>query len=116
MNGVQSKMSSRLEREKKTVELMLRLYCKNHHHPLAARLCSECQELLTYALKRLTHCKFGEGKPTCGKCTVHCYKPDMRQRIVKVMRYAGPRMPMNHPIIAIRHLIDGLKSNHYSRH
>lgn len=103
-------MSNRLEREKKTVELMLRIYCKDHHHP-ADGLCLDCRELLNYALKRLTHCKFGEGKPTCGKCTVHCYKPEMRQRIIEVMRYAGPRMPLNHPIIAIRHLIDGFKKN-----
>lgn len=99
-------MPNRLEREKLTVELMLRLYCK-HHHPLKKELCLECRDLLNYALKRLTHCKFGEGKPTCGKCTVHCYKPEMQQKIIEVMRYSGPRMPLNHPILAMRHLIDG---------
>ena len=101
-------MSTRLEREKTTVEMMIRLYCKDHHHSVDV-LCSECQELLNYAMTRLTHCKFGESKPTCGKCTVHCYKPVMRKRIIDIMRYSGPKMLFAHPIAAIRHLIDGLK-------
>jgi len=101
-------MLNRLEREGATLQMMLKHYCKDHHHS-ARVLCIECQELSDYALTRLTSCKFGESKPTCGKCTVHCYKPVMRQRIIKMMRYSGPRMLFVHPMIAIRHLIDGLK-------
>jgi len=40
---------------------------------------------------------------------VHCYKAEMRDKIQTVMRYAGPRMMKHHPILAIFHLIDGLK-------
>lgn len=101
-------MSNRLEHEKATVRLMLRLYCKNKHHSPDG-LCSECQKLSDYAMARLTHCKFGENKPTCGKCPVHCYKPEMRQRIIEVMRYSGPKMLFSHPLAALRHLIDGHK-------
>lgn len=101
-------MSNRLDREKATVQIMLKLYCKDHHHSVGG-LCSGCQELSDYAINRLTHCQFGESKPTCGKCTVHCYKPEMRKRIKEVMRYSGPRMLLTHPIAAIRHLIDGRK-------
>jgi len=88
--------------------MMLRLYCKNHHH-WEGELCSECQELSDYAMNRLTHCKRGESKPACGKCTVHCYKPEMRQRIIEIMRYSGPKMLFAHPILALRHLMDGWK-------
>lgn len=101
-------MSSRLERETMTVQIMLELYCKDHHHSVGG-LCPECQELSDYAMNRLAHCKFGESKPTCGKCTVHCYKPDMRIRIQEIMRYVGPKMIFAHPIVAIRHLIDAFK-------
>ena len=101
-------MSSRLEREKNTVQIMLRLYCKDHHISVGG-LCPECQELSNYATDRLTHCKFGESKPTCGKCTVHCYKPEMLKRIIEIMRYSGPKMLFVHPIVAIRHLMDGRK-------
>jgi len=102
-------MSNRLEREKTTVQIMLRLYCKDHHHSVGG-LCSECQELSDYAMNRLTHCKFGESKPTCVKCTVHCYRSVMRKRIIEIMRYSGPKMLFAHPIAAIRHLMDGRKN------
>lgn len=101
-------MSKRLNREKTTIQMMLRLFCKERHHTLTG-LCPECQELSAYALDRLAHCKFGENKPTCGKCTVHCYKPDMRQRIREIMRYAGPKMIFAHPLMGIRHLLDGFR-------
>ncbi|MCB8818169.1 MULTISPECIES: nitrous oxide-stimulated promoter family protein [Desulfosporosinus] len=102
-------MSNRLEREKATAQMMIKLYCKGHHHSADSELCSECQELLEYATNRLNHCKFGESKPTCAKCTVHCYKPEMRKKIQETMRYSGPKMIYNHPIAAIRHLWDGLR-------
>lgn len=96
----------RIMREQATVEQMIRLYCKAHH---SDPLCPSCQELLTYAHKRLSLCRFGEQKTTCGKCPIHCYKPIMRDQIKAVMRYAGPRMLLHHPIGAVRHLIDGMK-------
>ena len=39
------------------------------------------------------------------KCPVHCYRPEMREQIRKVMLWAGPRMIWYHPVDAIRHLI-----------
>lgn len=70
-------------------------------------LCRECEDLLTYALKRLTYCRFGENKTTCAACPVHCYAPEPREAIRKVMRYAGPRMLWTHPVLTARHLLDG---------
>lgn len=100
--------SNRINREKKTVEKMLRLYCK-HHHGSKDELCEQCKELLDYAMIRLDKCKFGNNKPTCGNCTAHCYKPNMREKIIAVMRYSGPKMLFAHPVLAIAHLIDGYK-------
>ncbi|EHL08809.1 hypothetical protein HMPREF0322_00452 [Desulfitobacterium hafniense DP7] len=97
--------ATRAEREKKTVKVMIMLYCKDNHKPIGD-LCAECQELLTYSQKRAEHCRFGEDKPICGDCTVHCYKKDMRERIRTVMRYAGPRMILHHPLMTIQHVID----------
>ena len=73
-------------------------------------LCPQCQELLTYAHQRLERCKFGNEKPSCTRCPVHCYKPAMRQQIRQVMRYSGPRMLLHNPVLAIRHLWDFLMS------
>ncbi len=87
---------------------MIKIYCKAHHD-IKENLCDECQELLDYALLRVNRCPFSENKPTCEKCLVHCYKPEMREKIRVVMRYAGPRMIWSHPILAILHLIDSSK-------
>jgi len=98
--------SKRMRREAKTVEMMIRRYCRDKHHT-GHTLCRECEELLAYARKRLTLCPFQEGKTTCGKCPVHCYKPGMRQKIQEVMRYVGPRMVLTNPILSIMHTVDG---------
>mgnify|MGYP001141112652 FL=1 len=96
----------RLARERKTISIMIRLYCRAQHHP-AGDLCAECMELEAYALQRIEKCPFGWRKPACAKCPIHCYKPEMRERVRRVMRYAGPRMLLRHPILALLHLLDG---------
>ena len=91
----------RIEEEKTTIGNMVHIYCKANHN---GALCDECKSLLEYAHKRLETCKFGDNKPNCKKCAIHCYQPIMRDRIQQVMRYAGPRMIWHHPIAAIRYL------------
>ncbi len=103
----------RMAREMHTLEAMIGLYCRAQHGSdrqpgvQAGELCADCQEILAYARARLTRCPFQEDKTTCARCPVHCYKPAMRDRIRVIMRYAGPRMLYHHPILAIRHLLDG---------
>lgn len=80
-------------------------HCRARHG--GGSLCADCRELDAYARERLEKCPFGEGKTTCAKCPVHCYRLGMRARIRTVMRYAGPRMLLHHPVMAIRHLMDG---------
>ena len=74
------------------------------------------QELLDYARLRLGKCPYQEGKPTCANCPIHCYRPEMREKIRATMRYAGPRMLLRHPILAILHLLDGRKEAPDLRH
>lgn len=93
-----------IELEQDTIGKMIELYCHGRRHQKEA-LCEECRALLVYARGRLEKCRFGQAKPTCAKCTVHCYKPEMRVRVKLVMRYAGPRMIFKHPVAAIRHLL-----------
>lgn len=96
----------RITREKRTVEAMVRIYCRDHHGTHGS-LCEECAELLSYARVRLDKCRYQEKKPTCGNCPVHCYKPSMKTKIVDVMRYSGPHMTLKHPYYALRHFLDG---------
>ena len=100
--------SKRMRREAKTVEVMIRRFCRDKHQP-GETLCDDCKELLEYALKRLAACPFQEGKTTCGKCPIHCYKPGMRNKIQDVMRYVGPRMILSNPVMSVQHALDGLR-------
>jgi hypothetical protein len=95
----------RRAREAKTIAAMVHLYCRGHGHTEEVPLCADCARLLAYANRRLQRCVFGDAKPTCADCPVHCYRADMREQIRTVMRWAGPRMLLLHPVMAIAHMI-----------
>lgn len=89
--------------EKKTVEAMVRIYCAEHHADERG-VCESCGVLLAYSHGRLDACPYGEGKPTCKTCPIHCYRPAEREAMRQVMRFAGPRMLLRHPWLSIVHL------------
>ncbi|MEK7437791.1 MAG: nitrous oxide-stimulated promoter family protein [Pseudomonadota bacterium] len=97
----------RRARELSIIEAMVRMYCRGHDHSRRDPLCADCAELFDYATRRLERCVFGDAKPTCTNCTVHCYSAQMREQVRVVMKWAGPRMPLRHPILSILHMIDG---------
>ena len=112
--------------EYKTIKAMVHIYCRAHHANSTKSVpCPECTELIAYANEKLDRCPYGQSKPTCKKCPIHCYKKEQRQKIQKIMRYAGPRMLFYHPILAIKHLrpekrpipasIPGKASNRHAR-
>lgn len=98
----------RMERERKTIGAMVRIYCGANHRE-RPDTCPECRELIAYAMACLDRCPFQEKKPTCSKCSIHCYRPDMRSKIREVMRFSGPRMLVRHPVLAVGHLMDSFK-------
>lgn len=98
---------NRIEEEKETIEMMINIYCRWNMQ--GTGICSGCQELLEYAHERLDRCPYGQNKPSCRKCLIHCYKPAMKHRVQEVMRFSGPRMLIHHPILAIKHVIRELK-------
>jgi hypothetical protein len=102
------KDSTRISREKKTLKIMIEMYC-NANHSNADDTCRECTRLHDYALGKIDKCPFHEKKPVCGKCPVHCYKAEMREDMRAVMRHSGPRMLLSHPVLGIMHIIDRFK-------
>ena len=96
---------TRMTREARTIEVMILIYCRDKHGARGDALCGECQGLASYAGARLDKCPYQEGKTTCVKCPTHCYKPDKREAVREVMRYAGPRMMFKHPYLAIMHIL-----------
>ncbi len=115
---MQNTVEAKRLREKETVSKMIAIYCKKKHSTKHG-LCPECTALETYAKMRSDKCPFMETKTFCSNCKIHCYKPDMREKIREVMRFAGPRMLFVHPIMAIRHVIESkkekrrLEKNHF---
>lgn len=97
----------RLKRELDTVTAMLRIHCRDHHAAAGDGLCDRCATLQAYARKRLALCPYGPEKPTCVNCPIHCYGRRQREEMRDVMQYAGPRMLLRHPLLAIAHLVDG---------
>lgn len=86
--------------------LFTEVYCRVHHpgmqaHPVRLgtspgrlnlekhRYCEACAAFLAYAIQRRIVCPL-DPKPACKHCPVHCYKPDMREKVREVMRFAGP--------------------------
>lgn len=96
-------ITKKREREKKMVSQMIRLYCRKKHG--GKELCRQCAELEKYAQQRSDKCPFMENKTFCSNCRVHCYKPEMREKIREVMRFSGPRMIFHHPVAAFRHVV-----------
>ena len=96
------------EKEKQVVDLMIRLYCRKKHRGMQGenKLCAQCQELREYARQRSDHCPFMETKTFCSNCRVHCYKPEMREKMREVMRCTGPGMLFVHRVVAIRHVME----------
>lgn len=101
-----SDIAGKREKEKRIVKEMIALYCHGHHHNAAGEeMCDECRALCDYAWKRSDLCPFMETKTFCSNCTVHCYQPEMREKIRTVMRWSGPRMIFHHPAMALSHVI-----------
>jgi hypothetical protein len=105
----------RLARERLTMSKMIGMYCSSHHDSTGVFLCSACQEFLDYAEARLQKCPYGEDKPTCANCPIHCYKPARRAQAAKIMRFAGPRMLLRHPLLAIAHQLDSFRKARHPR-
>jgi hypothetical protein len=95
---------NRTDKDKQTIRLMVKLYCTHHLHQTS--ISEEYEQLIAYACSRLEHCRYGDDKPACKNCATHCYKPEMRDKIRTVMKWAGPRMLIYAPMAAIRHLMN----------
>lgn len=106
------KVEKKRQKEQYVVDEMIRLYCRKNHYDNGwqkGQMCQSCQELSDYARLRSEKCPFMKEKTFCANCKVHCYKPEMREKIRQVMRFSGPRMLMYHPLLAMWHLVCSIK-------
>lgn len=64
-----SSLENKREQEKRTVALMIRLYCKKKHGT-KKELCPDCQALHDYSMLRAVKCPFME-TPLMDGCGMH---------------------------------------------
>ena len=103
------------KKERELIPSMIRIYCHGHHGTRGRVVCDECRELTEYAVFRLDKCPFKENKQFCSFCKVHCYKPEMREKIKAVMKYSGPRMLFTHPVFSLSHVAGVIKYKRQQR-
>lgn len=101
-------MFDRVALEKKTISKLMVIYCCDHHqcHEMnrGADLCMDCKEMEHYAYQKIDRCPFARKKPACSECKIHCYTKDRLTTMIEVMRYAGPRIVLKHPLLAVYHI------------
>lgn len=103
----------RISTERETVLAMIDLYYRSKND---ADAILEQEDMTNYAMKRLDFCQFGEDKPTCRVCPVHCYQKTYRLKMKEIMRYAGPRMLIYHPLISWKHFVREWQFKHRKEH
>lgn len=90
---------------------MIHIYCRgNHKNSGTNQLCDECNQLLEYSSFRSSKCPHIERTLYCSNCPTPCYKPDMKEQMRVVMKYAGPRFLFKHPIQFTKHVIYDYKT------
>ena len=105
------KLSDRLDNKKskdiKVLANFVSIFCRENHRekdksifrikdPRVRRslrnkdliLCMDCQKLLNHGIAKLLLCPY-DPKPICKKCPTHCYAPDYREKMRRVMRFSG---------------------------
>jgi hypothetical protein len=80
--------SKKLGKDLKVLESFIGTYCRGKHRGSSGELCSECAELLAYALAKRRRCLL-DPKPSCKHCPIHCYAKAQRAKIREVMAYSG---------------------------
>ena len=103
-----AQIEAKREREREVVTQMIGVYCRGNHGTARGQLCEDCAALSEYASVRIGRCPFMATKTFCSQCKVHCYAPAQRAAIKDVMRYAGPRMLLHHPVMTLHHGLDTL--------
>lgn len=88
-----------MERKDKDIKILLdfiTVYCRENHKEveqhyvpeLQVDLCSDCEELAVYGVKRRRLCPKNP-KPSCKNCDTPCYGPAYKDKIKKIMKFSG---------------------------
>lgn len=107
-SGEEKPLNEKAREDLKTVEYMIKLYCRAKHRRRDG-LCEDCAELLDYVKARRARCPFGDNKTFCSNCKIQCYKPSMKEKISEVMKYSGPRLMFYNPKLVFKHIAETVR-------
>ena len=91
-----------IAKDVETIRIMTEIFC-HAHHDTKEGMCPECEDFYLYAVKRLACCPFGEKKPVCGSCKIHCFGKGYKEKAKEIMAFSGPRLILKHPYLSFRH-------------
>lgn len=70
------------------------------------KVCADCLSLIAESFRHTARCPHTAYKTFCHLCPTPCYAPREREAMIPVMRQAGPRLLLHHPILALRFMKD----------
>lgn len=81
------------------------VWCSGHRHQQRSlqllpgnlkpvELCPDCSNFVQYAIQKRYKCPLEAEKPSCKHCRIHCYAPEQRALVKKIMAWSGRRMIM----------------------
>jgi len=107
MHGLSEKLNDRKSKDLKVLCNFISIFCRENHQTEDKTafsykadgwcqvtgnkelvLCQDCSGLLKHGVVKLLLCPY-DPKPMCKKCKTHCYAPDYRGKMQKVMRFSG---------------------------
>ena len=95
-----------------TMKKIIHMYCRKKHSHCDGTLCDACSDVWQYAQQRINACPHMAHKTFCSACKTHCYETTYRERIREIMRYGGPRLLFDSPMMVLRHMFIEWKEKH----
>ncbi len=107
MAKLYDKIDVRIGKDVRLLADFVEVFCRENHHAQPRQLfapddaglrdalgnrdpvlCADCRRLLHHAAAKRVQCPY-DPKPICKKCPTHCYAPDYREKMRRVMRFSG---------------------------
>lgn len=95
-------VQDRREKERRLLSCMVAYYCRKNHGN-RVRLCPECADVDRFIRQRC-HCPRQEATRLCRSCPAQCGRPELKEKLRRMVRYACPRMLFRHPVTVSRYV------------
>ncbi len=105
LHSMEALVNRQQQKDIRIIGMFTEAWCAGHQHeqrrPLQVpgmskplELCPACSAFMEYAVSRRLKCPLEAEKPSCKHCRIHCYAPQQRELVKRIMAWAGRRMIM----------------------